>query len=261
MAAHDPHAPEEIKFRREFMVAAAILAVPLAVILIANPGIDLSISQAARDACSVPPLAPGRPWCPTATVDFVRTIFMGVFALVSIAAIAAAVRVVVGRRKWLGLEQARCGFLIAVLVIGPGLVANLVFKDNLGRARPRDVVEFGGSKAFTPPLIPSQECARNCSFVSGEASSMFAPFFALALLLPPHRRGLLAAGVIIGLLAGGVRILQGAHFFSDVLFAGVFMALTASLLHIAFIGVWRDPRRTWALLSAPLTPILRALPR
>ncbi|WP_072395378.1 phosphatase PAP2 family protein [Hyphomicrobium sp. CS1GBMeth3] len=257
MAAHDPHAPEEVKFRREFLIAAAVLAAPLAAILIANPDIDLAISQAAREACSVPATVPGRPWCPTDAMDFARRIFMAIFALVSIAAVITALRVVVARRKWIGLEQARCGFLIAVLVMGPGVVANLVLKDNLGRARPRDVIEFGGDKAFTPALVPSEECPRNCSFISGEASSMFAAFFALALVLPQYRRGLLAAGVLVGLLAGAVRILQGAHFFSDVLFAGVFMALTVSVLHIAIIGIWRDPRRTWVLLSAPFTPLVR----
>jgi hypothetical protein len=33
---------------------------------------------------------------------------------------------------------------------------------------------------------------------------------------------------------------QGAHFLSDVLFAGIFMALTASALHILLIGLWRE---------------------
>jgi lipid A 4'-phosphatase len=105
--------------------------------------------------------------------------------------------------------------------------------------------------------VPSRECPRNCSFVSGEASAMFAPFFALAFLLPQYRMGLLAAGLATGLLVGTVRIIQGAHFLSDVLFAGIFMALTVALLHIAFIGVWREPRRTWSTLAAPFTPLMR----
>lgn len=88
---------------------------------------------------------------------------------------------------------------------------------------------------------------------------MFAAFFALALLLPQYRRGLLAAGLAAGLLAGAVRITQGAHFLSDVLFAGIFMALTVSLLHIAMIGIWREPRRTWSALAAPFTPLRAAL--
>jgi lipid A 4'-phosphatase len=257
MAAIDPYAPQETKFRREFLIGAAALALPLAVVLVANPGIDLAISSAVREACALPPRNPGGPWCPTEAVTAARKAFMAVFLLAACATLIVSIRVVLAQRKWLGLEQARCAFMIAVLLIGPGVVANLILKDNVGRARPRDVIEFGGTKAFTPPLVPSRECPRNCSFVSGEASSMFAVFFALALLLPQYRLGLLMTGLAAGTLAGAVRIVQGAHFLSDVLFAGLFMALTVSLLHIAFIGLWRDPRRTWSAVAAPFMPVMR----
>jgi lipid A 4'-phosphatase len=257
MSVLDPYTPQETKFRREFLVGTALLAVPLAVVLVANPGIDLAISSALREACPVAPALPGRPWCQTATIDVARRAFQVIFVLLALSTLIAAVRLVIAERKWFGLAQARCWFMIAVLVIGPGVVANLVFKDNMGRARPRDVVEFGGTKAFSPPLLPSGECPRNCSFVSGEASAMFAPFFALALVLPQYRLGLLAAGLATGLLAGTIRMVQGAHFLSDILFAGIFMALTVALLHIAFIGVWRNPRRTWNAFAAPFTPLMR----
>jgi lipid A 4'-phosphatase len=227
------------------------------VLLIANPDIDLAVSNAVREACPIPPAAQGGPWCPTATVVTVRKIFMAIFLLLALATLVVSIRVLLAERKWFGSAQARCWFMIAALIVGPGIVANLVFKDNMGRARPRDVVEFGGSKVFTPPLVPSRECPRNCSFVSGEASSMFAAFFALALLLPQYRLGLLAAGVTMGIMIGAIRIVQGAHFLSDVLFAGIFMALTVSLLHIAFIGLWRDPRRTWNTLAATVMPLVR----
>ncbi len=119
-------------------------------------------------------------------------------------------------------------------------MANVVLKDNWGRARPRSVVEFGGTKHFTPALIPASECSRNCSFVSGEASSAFVPFFAAALLLLPQlRRTLFGAGLAAGFGAGLIRISQGGHFLSDILFAGIFMALTASALHILLIGLWQ----------------------
>ena len=56
-------------------------------------------------------------------------------------------------------------------VIGCGLIANFYFKDNWGRARPINIQEFGGEK-----LIPSyniDQCERNCSWISGEASAAF----------------------------------------------------------------------------------------
>jgi hypothetical protein len=51
-----------------------------------------------------------------------------------------------------------------------------------------------------------------------------------------------------------IRISQGGHFLSDILFAGIFMALTASALHILLIGLWR--RRT---LDDVLAPYVRPL--
>lgn len=257
MAERDPFAPEEIRFRRDFLIGSALLTLCLGAILVANPGIDIAVSQTAKDACSVQPPHPGMAWCPTVAMDLARKAFLALFVLVAIAAVVAAAHIVITERRWIGAQQARCWFLIAVLVAGPGLVANLVLKDNMGRARPRQVVEFGGTKAFTPPLVVSQECSRNCSFVSGEASSIFAVFFALTLLYPRHRRALLASGIAAGLAAGAVRIMQGGHFFSDVLFAGVFMALTASVLHIVLIGIWRDPERTRAALQPFFTPLVR----
>ena len=236
-------APRETIFRHVLLISSTALILSLGALFLANPDIDLAISNAAREACPVPAPSPGRAWCPTAAITSARLVFMAIFLLVIVATLLASVSVLVAERKWFGLAQARCGFMIAVLLVGPGFVANLIIKDNLGRARPRDVIEFGGTKTFSPPLVPSQECRRNCSFVSGEASSMFASFFGLALLFPKFRLSLLLLGVGTGLLAGAIRIMQGAHFLSDVLFAGLFMAMTAAVLHFAIIDIWRDPQR------------------
>jgi lipid A 4'-phosphatase len=129
-------------------------------------------------------------------------------------------------QRWLSLGKMHWLFLAACLAAGPGLVANLVLKDQWGRARPRHVVELGGSKAFTPPLLLSNQCLRNCSFVSGEASSTYAAFYAAAALFPQWSVALIVAGTVGGLATGLIRMSQGAHFLSDVVFAGVFMALT-----------------------------------
>jgi lipid A 4'-phosphatase len=219
----------------------------------ANPGIDLYVSRAIRDACE-------DSWCRGSALVAARYVFISFFVVVSVATLLITVRTLVVTGRWIGLPQARCWFVVAALAVGPGIVANLILKDNLGRARPRDVVEFGGAKAFTPAFVPSAECLRNCSFVSGEASSIYASFFALALVVPQYRMVLLATGIAGGTLAGAIRMLQGAHFLSDVLFAGIFMALTVSLLHIVLIGAWRNGRRvstrlpfTWPALPRSVT--------
>ena len=127
-------------------------------------------------------------------------------------------------------------YLILCLSVGPGLVTNLLLKDQWGRARPLQVIEFGGTKAFTPPLIRTDQCSRNCSFVSGEAASMFAAFYAMALIAPQWCITLLLTGTLAGFGAGLIRMAQGAHFLSDVVFAGVFLALTVAGLHWLVFG-------------------------
>lgn len=129
--------------------------------------------------------------------------------------------------------QARKGFFLAAcLSIGPGIVANAMLKDQWGCARLKQVTLLGGEKEFTPALVPVSQCERNCSFVSGEAASMFAVFFALALLLGGYSSAIFSLGIAAGLGAGLIRMMQGAHFLSDVLFAGVFMALTVGLIYV-----------------------------
>jgi len=129
-----------------------------------------------------------------------------------------------------GVNPRVVAFVLLAVALGPGLVVNTVFKDQWGRARPSQVVEFGGDRQFTPAFVPSDQCERNCSFVAGHPSMLFA-LFAPVLLLKRRRRVAMLAVIGLGALAGLGRIMQGAHFLSDVIFSGVFTFLVAWLLH------------------------------
>ena len=123
---------------------------------------------------------------------------------------------------WKGLavrgRRRVAAFLLLSLLIGPGLIVNTL-KETWGRARPTKVVELGGDKRFTPALVPSDQCRRNCSFTSGHAAFGFW-WMALA-FVDRRRRGMwLAIGLALGLGIGLVRIAQGGHFPSDVLYSG-----------------------------------------
>jgi len=113
-------------------------------------------------------------------------------------------------------------FLLAALAVGPGLVVNAGFKDNWGRARPRDVAEFSGEKHFTPALQPTDQCERNCSFVAGHPSVVFwLAALGFAVAARRRRNRIFAAAAALGLVAGFGRIVQGGHFLSDVIFSGL----------------------------------------
>ena len=110
------------------------------------------------------------------------------------------------------------GFLLCCLLLGPGILVNLVIKNNsLGRPRPVHIQQFGGEHTFAPAFHYSGACQKNCSFVSGHAAIGYY-FIALAWAL--RRRYWLFIGLLSGLAIGGVRIVQGGHFLSDVIFSG-----------------------------------------
>jgi lipid A 4'-phosphatase len=166
----------------------------------------------------------------------VRTAFAVLFYTSIVAVLMGILMTRRGSRTWLKLAFSQWLYMAICLGVGPGLVANVILKDHFGRARPKHVAEFGGTKAFSPPLIPSEECSSNCSFIGGEAAATFAPFYAASLVLPPSAPWLLAVGTICGLACGLVRVAQGAHFLSDIIFSGVFMAVTVACVYSAMFA-------------------------
>lgn len=157
-----------------------------------------------------------------------------VFTAVAALGLGLVLAITLIRRRPLGPFNTRLLlYLICVLAVGPGIVINGVFKRHWGRARPRDVAEFGGDKRFTPAFAIADQCDRNCSFVSGHPSPLFC-LFAVGLAATRRRWLWHAAALLLGGLVGLARIVEGAHFLSDVVFSGVFVFLTAWLLRLAF---------------------------
>ena len=145
-----------------------------------------------------------------------------------------------------GIDARGWLFLFLALIIGPVLIANAGFKDHWGRARPREVIQFGGGEEFSPALIPQAHGHKNSSFVSGDAAfGFFLPGFAYVVAAPRSRR-VFWAGIMGGALFGFSRIIMGAHFTSDVLFAGLLMTASSAVLFRFMYGYpllrqkWRD---------------------
>lgn len=175
---------------------------------------------------------------PNGSVGDLRALFKLLYVFACAVALGGLVASLFGWATVRGFSRAKWLFLVLCLSIGPGVVCNLVLKDEWGRARPHQITAFGGDKSFTPALVPAAECQSNCSFTCGEASSIYMIFFALALVMRRRSGALIATGVALGSIAGLIRMAQGGHFLSDVVFAGVTMALVAAVLHQLLEGGW-----------------------
>src|SRR5712691_1296051 len=152
-------------------------------------------------------------------------------ALIAAPAVLALVLKLVRPRRSLIIPGRAIVLMLVTLALAPGVVANLILKEHWGRPRPIDVAEFGGDEHFRPWWDPRGDCAKNCSFVAGEPSGAFWTL-APAAVVPPHWRALAYGGALVfGAAVGVLRMAAGAHFFSDVVFAGVFTFLLIWLTH------------------------------
>jgi len=152
-------------------------------------------------------------------------------------AVIAALWLALARRPLWRVDRKALVFLVAATVLGPGLIANTVLKDHWGRARPYQVSEFGGARQFTPAPAPTDQCVRNCAFVSGHAALGFSLVsFALLLPLGWRRKTAIASALAFGALVGLGRIAAGRHFLSDVIFAGLIVVATSWVLYQALIA-------------------------
>ena len=127
---------------------------------------------------------------------------------------------------------------VAVVILGTGFLVHAVLKENMGRPRPRDVIEFSGPSAYVPVFVPSQFCKTNCSFVSGHAAIGFS-VMAFGMFGSRRRRHFwFGVSLLAGGLVGLVRIAQGGHFLSDVVFTLLAIWLSDLLIRACWLR-WR----------------------
>jgi membrane-associated PAP2 superfamily phosphatase len=147
--------------------------------------------------------------------------------------------------------------MLVTLALAPGVLANLVLKEHGGRPRPIDVAQFGGDEHFRPWWDPRGDCPKNCSFIAGEPSGAFWTL-APAMLVPAQWRALaVGAALAFGGLVGLLRMAAGAHFFTDVVFAGVIAFLVIFLVH-GWLYRWPRTRIAEATLESALDALARA---
>ncbi|HEY6255831.1 MAG TPA: phosphatase PAP2 family protein [Xanthobacteraceae bacterium] len=214
---------------RTGLLIALALAVAVGLLFGIYPKLDLDLERMFYDPAAA---AIGGFW---ALYNPVLNRLRDLARLISALLVAPAVLAVVGKliapRRRMLIPGRAAVLLIATLALGPGLVTNLVLKDHWGRPRPVDVNAFAGNLQFVPWWDPRGDCPSNCSFVAGEPSGAFWTLAPAALLPPAWRGPATAAALVFGAGVGLIRMAGGGHFFSDVVFAGLFTFLIIWLTH------------------------------
>jgi lipid A 4'-phosphatase len=119
-------------------------------------------------------------------------------------------------------------YIVLAGLLGPGLIVNACLKEHVGRARPKEIIEFKGIKKFTRAFTLSNECDTNCSFPSGHAA--FAYYLTVwSIVYNKRKNTIFLFFIIFGTVVGLVRIIQGGHFLSDVV-ASCFIVLFVNWL-------------------------------
>lgn len=102
-------------------------------------------------------------------------------------------------------------------LLGAGTNCKRFLKSYSGRPRPVQTSVFGGPFDFAAAGTFVGECAKNCSFVSGEASGA-GWMLCLLFLLPSRIRLWVGPPLVAGsLIMAGLRVAVGAHYASDAL--------------------------------------------
>jgi lipid A 4'-phosphatase len=210
--------------QREYWLGGTGLALSVLLFML-WPTLDLQISLAFFDMPSATFPANKLPWVHAV---YVATPWLGraVFVLCCLGLLYLKTR---PQAQRLGLQRRLLAWVL-MAVVGLGVVVDWGLKNNVGRPRPEQLQLFGADKPFVPAFQWSTHCDVNCSFVSGHAASGFS-LMAWGMWAGWRRRQkFLLMGMVAGAGIGAVRVAQGGHFFSDVVFSGWAVWLTYLLI-------------------------------
>ncbi len=141
--------------RTGLAIALAVAAV-VGVVFGVYPQFDLAVSALFFDANKRTFAMGGQAW-----TLYSRDIASALITLLVAPAFVAIVgKLMLPRRRMLIGGRAAL-LLIVTLALGPGVLANKIFKEHWGRMRPVDVTQFSGTDRFTPWWDPRGPCTEN----------------------------------------------------------------------------------------------------
>jgi lipid A 4'-phosphatase len=129
-------------------------------------------------------------------------------------------------------------YISAVGLIGSVAIVNII-KHYIMRCRPKYIEAFGGYATFTEAWtrnLYENDNISCLSFVSGHSAIGFL-IYAIAFTFPiksSRRKKFFFLGTLVGGTFGFIRIIQGQHFISDVIFSGYVVYFSALILSIIF---------------------------
>jgi lipid A 4'-phosphatase len=237
--------------RTGLIIALAVGAI-VGLIFGIDPQLDLQIAHLFFDPHANPAAAYAmRQW-----LIPVRDTCMWIVAAMLLPAILAVIGRLVMPRSRMLIPGRAAVFLLMTMALGPGLMVNGILKDHWGRPRPIDVQQMGGTEYFVAWWDPRGDCPSNCSFVSGDVSAGIWTLAPAALMPAPWRPAAYVAAVAFGAAIGIMRMLFGAHFLTDVVFAGVITFLITWLTY-AVLYRWSGTRISDAAVEQALTRLAR----
>jgi lipid A 4'-phosphatase len=224
------------------LLALIALWIALAIVFNGEPEIDRAVSTAffAAKPCAEGSTALACGSFPIAANAFWSGL-RGLFHYLPMAAavvVAAVLASELARGRGFGAPGARyAAVALMTFILGPGLLVNGFLKDYWGRPRPVSTDLFGGTLPFVPAGQWSDACPANCSFVSGEASSIFWLVCLVPLLPEPLRRPGAVVLAAIAVFTAGLRVAFGGHYLSDVVLGGLSTIIVFAAL--ATLVEWR----------------------
>lgn len=218
----------------------------LAIVFNGEPEIDRAVSSFffAAVPCAEGSGQAGCGSFPATASEFLATVRQTLHYLPMAAAIVILAALLKELFDGRGFKDGRMRFAATALlafILGPGLLVNGLLKDHWGRPRPVTTDLFGGNLPFVPAGEMSNACLSNCSFVSGEAASIFWLVCLVPLLPAGWRRAGAVVLTIVAVFTSGLRIAFGGHYLSDVVLGGLSTLIVFSLL--AMLVEWAMRRQ------------------
>ena len=193
--------------------------VALAIFVYYSPGIDQYLARQAYNVTTERFYGEVHLWC--------KIVYYSIPALTTLLIVIPLIQIFRSKHTSNPKATRRAAVIVLLsMAIGPGLVVNKIFKENWGRPRPYQVLRDG--KTFSPVWHDKWGDSKSNSFPCGHASIGF--FLGVPLLAYGRRKQGYLVGLTAGAFVGLVRMLQGGHYLSDVVFCGIFVWLSAEIV-------------------------------